>query len=91
MGVLAAAVSDILRGIAAKQRITPGELARRTGFHKSKASRLLSGATTIGIDEADMICRVLGVDLDKIIRDAIAETPDRPPKSTADERLMRSI
>jgi DNA-binding Xre family transcriptional regulator len=90
MGTLAAAVSDILRGMVAKQRVAPTQLAEQTGFHRSKVNRLLNGTTTIGIDEADMICGVLGVNLHEIILEAMSETPGRPRKlSTSAERLRR--
>jgi DNA-binding Xre family transcriptional regulator len=91
MGTLATAVSDILRGIAAKQRVAPTELAEQTGFHRSKVNRLLNGTTTIGIDEADMICGVLGVNLHEIILEATAENPDRPRKLSTSEERLRSI
>jgi hypothetical protein len=39
-----------------------------------------------------MLSGALGVNLDEIIHEAMAETPDRPRKlSTAEERLRSSI
>ena len=89
MQSLPAAVSAILRGIAAKYQVDQRELARRTGYHQVKISRLFSGKTTMGIEDADIICQALGVALPEIIAEAIAETPDRPRKSTPDVRLRR--
>lgn len=87
---LAMVVSDILRGTASRQRVSPAELAQKTGYHKSKINRLLSGKTPIGIDDADKLSHALGVDLDEIIREAMAEIPDRPrTMSTSEERLRR--
>jgi transcriptional regulator with XRE-family HTH domain len=90
MRSLATAMSDILRGIAAKQRVAPAELAQRTGYHKSKINRLLNGKTVMGIDDADLISYALGVDLQDVLAEAMAETSGRPRKSTPDDRL-RSI
>jgi transcriptional regulator with XRE-family HTH domain len=85
-------VSDILRGIVAKQRVSRIELAQRTRFHRTKVNRLLNGKTILSIDEADMICCALGVNLDEIINEAMSETPDRPHMlSTSEERLSSSI
>jgi transcriptional regulator with XRE-family HTH domain len=92
MRTLAAAVSDILRGMVAKQRVSRIELAQRTGFHRLKVNRLLNGKTVLSIDDADMLSCALGVNLDEIIHEAMAETPDRPRKlPTAEERLRSSI
>jgi plasmid maintenance system antidote protein VapI len=87
---LATAVSDILRGIAAKRRVDQVELAERTGYRREKVNRLLNGKTVMGIDEADILSHGLGVDLRDVLAEAMAETSDRPRKSTPDERL-RSI
>jgi hypothetical protein len=52
----------------------------------------LNGKTILSIDEADMICCALGVNLDEIINEAMYETPDRPHKlSISEERLSSSI
>jgi hypothetical protein len=53
---------------------------------------LLNGKTVLSIDDADMLSCALGVNLDEIIHEAMAETPDRPRKlPTAEERLRNSI
>jgi transcriptional regulator with XRE-family HTH domain len=90
MRTLATAVSDTLRGIAAKRKIDQVELALRTGYHRAKINRLLNGKTIMGIDDADILSHGLGVDLQHVLAEAMAETLDRPRKSTPDERL-RSI
>jgi transcriptional regulator with XRE-family HTH domain len=90
MRTLAIAVSDILRGIAARRRVDQGLLAERTGLSRPKISRLLNGKTVMGIDDADIISYGLGVDLQDVLAEAMAETSRRPRKSTPDERL-RSI
>jgi ribosome-binding protein aMBF1 (putative translation factor) len=90
MRSLATAVSEILRGIAAKHGVSPVELARRTGHRKDKIHRLFAGRTVLNIDDADIICRALGIDLSAVVIEATAETPDRPSRiSTAEERLGR--
>lgn len=90
MRTLAIAVSDILRGIAAKRRVDQAVLAERTGLSRPKINRLLNGKTIMGIDDADILSHGLGVDLLEVLGEAMAETTDRPRKSTPDERL-RSI
>jgi plasmid maintenance system antidote protein VapI len=90
MRTLVTAVSDTLRGIAAKRKVDQGELAQRTGYHRAKINRLLNGKTVMGIDDADILSHGLGVDLQDVLAEAMAETSDRPRKSTPDERL-RSI
>jgi plasmid maintenance system antidote protein VapI len=88
MRTLAMAVSDVLRGIAARQRVSPAELAQRTGYHKAKINRLLNGKTIMGIDDADRISRSLGVDVCAVLAEAVTYTPDRPLQlPTSDERL----
>lgn len=84
-------MSEILRGIAAKQGVSPVELAKRTGHRREKINRLFAGRTVISIDDADIICRALGIELDQVIREAIAETPDRPGKLSTSDELLRSI
>jgi plasmid maintenance system antidote protein VapI len=91
MRSLATAVSEILRGIAAKQGVSPVELAKRTGHRREKINRLFAGRTVIGIDDADMICRALGVDVHEIILEATAETPDRPSKVPTPAEILRSL
>lgn len=90
MRTLAMAVSDTLRGLAAKRKVDQGELAQRTGYHRAKINRLLNGKTVMGFDDADILSQGLGVDLRDVLAEALAETPDRPRRSTPDERL-RSI
>jgi ribosome-binding protein aMBF1 (putative translation factor) len=91
MRTLATAVSEILRGVAAKQGVAAGELASRTGHRREKINRLFAGRTVMSMDDADMICGALGIELDQIIREAIAETPDRPRKLSTSDELLRSI
>jgi hypothetical protein len=43
----------------------------------------------MGIEDADIICGALGVALPDVITEAIADTPDRPRKSTPDVRLRK--
>jgi plasmid maintenance system antidote protein VapI len=91
MRSLATAVSEILRGIAAKQGVSPVELAQRTGHRREKINRLFGGRTVISIDDADIICRALGIELHAIILEAMNETPDRPCKLSTSDDLLRSI
>jgi plasmid maintenance system antidote protein VapI len=91
MRTLATAMSDILRGIAAKQRVSPTDLAQRTGYHRSKINRLLNGKTIMGIDEADRLSVALGVSFDTVAAEAMAETPDRPTRTSTAEERLRSI
>jgi plasmid maintenance system antidote protein VapI len=91
MGALAAAVSDILRGIAAKRRVDQVELAQRTGYRREKVNRLLNGKTVIGIDEADILAHGLGIDLQDVLAEAMADTPDRPRRSTTPDERLRTI
>lgn len=80
-------MSDILRAAASKRRVSQTELAQRTGFRQGKISRLLNSKTVMGIDEADILAHSLGVDLRDVLTEAMADTPDRPRKSSPDERL----
>ena len=91
MRTLATAVSDILRGIAAKRKVDQGELAQRTGYRREKINRLLNGKAIMGIDDADILSHGLGVDLQDVLAEAMAETPDRPRKSTSPDERLRSI
>jgi transcriptional regulator with XRE-family HTH domain len=91
MRILATAVSDTLRGIAAKRRIDQVELAQRTGYRREKINRLLNGKAVLGIDDADILAHGLGVDLQDVLAEAMAETPDRPRKSPTPDERLRSI
>jgi transcriptional regulator with XRE-family HTH domain len=91
MRVLATAVSDTLRAIASKQRVDQAELARRTGFRQAKISRLLTGKTAMGIDDADILAYGLGVDLRDVLTEAMADTPNRPRRSPTPDERLRSI
>jgi plasmid maintenance system antidote protein VapI len=91
MRTLAVAVSEILRGIAAKQGVPPVELAQRTGHRREKINRLFNGKTAMSINDADIICHALGVNLHEIILEAMTETPDRPRKLCTSDDLLRSI
>jgi DNA-binding phage protein len=91
MCTLATVVSEILRGIAAKQGVPPTEIARRTGHRREKINRLFSGRTVMSINDADLICQALGVNLHEIILEATAETPDRPSRLSTSDELLRSI
>jgi plasmid maintenance system antidote protein VapI len=91
MRTLATAVSEILRGIAAKQGVPPTKIAQRTGHRREKINRLFNGRTVMSINDADLICQALGVDLHEIILEAMAETPDRPSKLSTSDELLRSI
>lgn len=91
MRTLATAVSDTLRGIAAKRRVDQTELSQRTGYRREKINRLLNGKTTMGIDDADILCHGLGVDLHDVLAEAMAETPDRPRRSSTPDERLRSI
>ncbi|OHU47348.1 hypothetical protein BKG82_27240 [Mycobacteroides chelonae] len=90
MRTLAMAVSDTLRGIAAKRRVDQVELAQRTGYHRSTINRLLNGRTVMGLDDAYILSHSLDVSLQDVIAEALTEMPDKPRLSTPDERL-RSI
>jgi transcriptional regulator with XRE-family HTH domain len=89
--ILATAVSDVLRGIASKRRVDQVELARRTGFRQAKISRLLNGKIVMSIDEADILAHGLGVDLRDVLTEAMADTPDRPRRSSTPDERLRSI
>lgn len=91
MQILAMAVGDVLRGIAAKRKVDQVELARRTGYRQSKISRLLNGKALMGIDDADILSHALGVALEDILIEAMADTPDRPRKSSTPDEHLRSI
>jgi transcriptional regulator with XRE-family HTH domain len=73
---LAIAVSDILRGIASKRRVSQTELAQLTGFRQGRISRLLNGKAVMGIDDADILAHALGVNLGDIVLEAMGDTPD---------------
>jgi transcriptional regulator with XRE-family HTH domain len=91
MSSLTTSVSEILRGIAARQGVTTVELARRTGNRRERINRFFSGKTPIGIEDADMICQALGIELAAVIAEAAKETPDRPSKLPSPDELLRRI
>lgn len=89
---LARAVSAVLRGQIAKARIEQRELAAQLGMSKYQVGRLVTGKTVMGIDDADMLCAALGIDLLAVVREAMDDTPDRPRRHrTVDERLSEGF
>lgn len=55
---------------------------------KYQIGRLLTGKTVMGIDDADMLCAALGIDLLAVVREAMDDTSDRPKRlRSVDERL----
>lgn len=89
---LARAVSAVLRGQIAKARVEQRELAAQLGMSKYQVGRLVTGKTVMGIDDADMLCAALGIDLLAVIREAMDDTPDRPRRHrSVDERLSEGF
>jgi transcriptional regulator with XRE-family HTH domain len=91
MQILAMAVGDVLRALASKRKVDQPELARRTGYRQSKISRLLNGKALMGIDDADILSHALGVALEDVLIEAMADTPDRPRRSSTPDERLRSI
>lgn len=85
---LARAVSAVLRGQVAKARVEQRDLARRLGMSKYQVGRLLTGKTVMGIDDADMLCAALGIDLLAVLREAIRDTPQRPRRRASVDALL---
>lgn len=83
---LARAVSAVLRGQIAKARVEQIDLARELGMSKYQVGRLVTGKTVMGIDDADMLCAALGIDLLAVIREAMDDTPDRPRRLRTDSQ-----
>lgn len=89
---LARAVSAVLRGRIAKARADQRDLAAQLGMSKYQVGRLVTGKTVMGLDEADMLCSALGIDLLAVVREAMDDTPDRPKRlRTVDERLSEGF
>ncbi|KPG25854.1 helix-turn-helix domain-containing protein [Mycobacteroides immunogenum] len=89
---LARAVSAVLRGQVAKARAEQRDLARQLGLSKYQVGRLLTGKTVMGIDDADMLCAALGIDLLAVLREAMDDTPERPRRRlSVDERLSEGF
>lgn len=83
---LARAVSAVLRGRIAKARAEQIDIARQLGMSKYQVGRLVTGKTVMGIDDADMLCTALGIDLLAVLREAMDDTPDRPRRLRTDSQ-----
>lgn len=75
---LNAAVAGELRAANARQpRLTLDDLAKATGISRSTLFRYLNGKRDIPLSALDIICRALGVDPVRIMRDALEPPPPR--------------
>ena len=70
MDDLRTVLSQAIRAERSRQGLSQGELAERLGWTRTMLSKAERGDRVIGAHELPLICRVLGVRLGDLMRDA---------------------
>lgn len=63
-------IAAILRAARARQRVTTEELAEATGISRAQVGKQLGGAKPINLDELDLICHALGLNVVEVLAEA---------------------
>ncbi|MBE5460513.1 hypothetical protein E3G69_000304 [Mycobacteroides abscessus] len=86
------AVRWVLLRAMERRQMSKAELGRRTGYSRSRMTRILHGQAPLSIDCADRVARALGLALADVIADADALCASRPAMlPPLGERLQRGF
>lgn len=79
----------IARRVNSEKNMTNVELARRTGISRPHLIKMLSGGKHWDVDQLDIICATLGLDIVEVI--ATAEKEARPETPSNVTRLRQNL
>lgn len=76
-GPLTRHVAAKLRAAVEQRGLTQEQVGEQLGQSQSQVSKYLRGEVTLDLEEVDVICRTVGLNITELIRAADEETKDR--------------
>ena len=92
--VLTREVAAILRAARARRNVTQAELAKAAEVSQSQVSKMLLGSRPITVDQLDLMCQALRIDIVDVLVEADRETRGRAgvtEEVSAEEYARREV
>lgn len=76
-GHLTQEIAGIIAGMMTRYKVSQTEMAGPVGVAQSHLSKMLRGLRPINIDQLEIMCAVLGVEVTKIVDEAVSEVNNK--------------
>ena len=90
-GPLTKEVAGIIKGKMARYSVSQKEMAEPVGVDQSQLSKMIRGLRPINLDQLEIMCAVLGVEIDDVIDEAHSATTNRGEWPEVDALVLEGV